>query len=242
MAHARSAHEVIVHDDLQDCPYLPDRQACMPLRLQLSQLGAGAFDESLAAGDRRVGRMLYRTACPGCAACQALRIPVRRFVPSRSQRRAARRNRDVRIQVGSVGMSDDHLALFNRHRLERSLSTSGRAMKAEEYLGWFVQTCTRTVEMRYLVGERLVGVGIVDLGTRDSSSVYFYFDPDEGRRSLGTYSVLVECAWLRARGGRHHYLGLWADGSPHLEYKARFLPHQRLVAGRWLWSSRSRPT
>ena len=39
-----ATHEVIVHDELQDCPYLPDRLACMPLRLQLSRLKPDAFD------------------------------------------------------------------------------------------------------------------------------------------------------------------------------------------------------
>jgi len=87
--------------------------------------------------------------------------------------------------------------------------------------------------MRYLQGDRLVGVGIVDLGARDSSSVYFYFDPDESRRSLGTLSTLFEIEWLRRRGGRYHYLGLYVQACRHLVYKASYFPHQRLVGGLW---------
>lgn len=228
-----SDRELVVHDEEQECPYLPGRRARMPLRWQLVPLAPRVFDLSLDAGDRRVGRMLYRTACPGCDACKPLRLTVDRFAPSRSQRRAARRNGDVRVEVGPVAFSERHLELFNRHRLERGLAESGRPMTADEYVGWFAQTCTRTAEMRYLVTDRLVGVGIVDVGGRDSSSVYFYFDPDEHRRSLGVYSVLCEIAWLKARRGRHHYLGLWAEGSPHLEYKAGFEPHEKRLDGVW---------
>jgi len=222
-----SANEVVVHDELQSCPYLDDRVACMPLRLQLAPLVGEAFDRSLDAGDRRVGRMVYRTACPECSACEPLRIDVNDLEISRSQRRVARRNRDVRVEVGPATVDPVRLDLFNRHRLERDLATSGRAMASDEYAGWFVQSCCRTVEMRYLVDDRLIGLGIVDVGERDTSSVYFYFDPEESDRSLGTLSVLTEVGWLRARGGRYHYLGLYVADCDHLNYKARFHPHER---------------
>jgi len=228
-----ASRELIIHDDEQECPYLPDRQARMPLRWQVVPVPPRVFDRALAAGDRRVGRMLYRTACDGCAACKPLRVAASSFSPSRSQRRVARRNADIRIEVGPVSFSERHLELFNRHRIERNLATDGRQMSEEEYVGWFAQSCTRTAEMRYLLDDRLVGVGILDIGDKDTSSVYYYFDPDEARRSLGTYSVLSEVAWLRSRRGRFHYLGLWVEGCRHLDYKATFSPHEKLLSGRW---------
>jgi arginine-tRNA-protein transferase len=63
--------------------------------------------------------------------------------------------------------------------------------------------------------------------------VYFYFDPDEGKRSLGTFSVLAELAWWRRQKGRYHYLGLYVEDCRHLVYKARFFPHERRVGGVW---------
>ena len=233
MTDPAAAHEVVVFDEAQPCPYLDDREACMPLRLQLAPLVDRAMDDSLEAGDRRVGRMVYRTACPQCSECVPLRIPVGSMELTKSQRRVARRNRDVRVEIGPPTASDDRLELFNRHRLERGLAESGRPMSADEYSGWFIQSCCRTVEMRYLVGDRLLAVGIVDLGDQDTSSVYFYFDPDESKRSLGTFSVLTEVGWLRARGGRYHYLGLFVADCRHLNYKARFFPHERKIGHAW---------
>lgn len=233
--------EVLVHDEPEPCPYLDGQTARLPLRWQRNLLGGDAFDLALAAGDRRVGRMLYRTSCATCHACEPIRIPVDTLVPTRSQKRAWKRNQDLTVEIGPATASEEKLALFNRHKLERGLARDGTPMSAESYLNWFVRTCTTTVEMLYRAEGRLLGVGIVDLGARDSSSVYFYFDPDDSDRSLGTFSVLFESLWLRSRGGRHHYLGLYAEESVHINYKARFYPHERKIDGVWKSFARGGP-
>lgn len=232
--------EQIVHDELEPCPYREGERARMPLRWQFRTMAPVEFDASLAGGDRRVGRMLYRTRCPACSACEPIRIPVDRFEPTRSQKRVWKRNRDVQVETGVATFSEEKLALYNRHKLERGLSRNEQAMTRRGYEGWFVQSCTRTLEMRYRVDDKLIGVGILDMGLKDTSSVYFYFDPDERRRSLGTFSVLMEVAWLRSQGGRFHYLGLYVDDCRHLLYKASYFPHERLVEGDWAAFERSR--
>lgn len=232
-AHAMVSREVIVHDAIEPCPYLEGRSARLPHRWQRMALSPTEVDEALARGDRRAGPMLYRPTCPSCQACEALRLPVDALVHSRSQRRAWKKNQDLRVEVGGATCSEARLALFNRHKMERGLARRETPMTAEGYTSWFLRSCCPTIEMRYLLGDKLIGVGILDVGARDLSSVYFYFDPDHEDRSLGTFSVLFECAWLRGRGGRYHYLGLYAEGSRHIEYKARFYPHERLVGGVW---------
>ncbi len=225
--------EQVVHDEVEPCPYLEGEQARMPLRWQFRGLAPQEFDRCLDAGDRRVGRMLYRTACPSCTACEPIRIPVDQFRPTRSQKRVWKRNADLKVETGPASFSEEKLALYNRHKIERGLSRNEQEMTRRGYEGWFLQSCARTVEMRYTLGDKLVAVGILDLGTRDSSSVYFYFDPDESRRSLGTFSVLMEVAWLRQGGGRYHYLGLYVERCAHLVYKASYFPHERRIDGAW---------
>lgn len=224
-----------MHDELEPCPYLDGQVARLPMRWQLERLTGPELDLALDQGDRRVGRMLYRTTCPSCQACQPLRIPVATFTPSRSQRRVQRRNEDLRVEIGPATFSVEKLALYNRHKFERGLARRELPMDRRGYEGWFLRSCTRTVEMRYLDGERLVGLGIVDLGARDASSVYFFFDPDASRRSLGTFSTLCEIEWLARQGGRHHYLGLYVADCRHLAYKASFYPHERRIGGEWSW-------
>jgi len=226
--------EQIVHDEPEPCPYINGEMARLPLRWQFRRLAAAAFDESLALGDRRVGRMLYRTACEACRACEPIRIPVASFAPTKSQRRVIKKNRDVVVESGPSTFTAEKLALYNLHKHERGLSRDERPMTRRGYEGWFVQSCTQTIDMEYRVDGRLIGCGILDLGRRDTSSVYFFFDPAESKRSLGVFSVLMEVAWLRSQGGRFHYLGLYVETCRHLSYKSAYYPHHRLVDGAWM--------
>ena len=228
-----TAREQLVHDGEEACPYLDGRTARLPLRWQNFDLQPAELDEALALGDRRVGRMLYRTACPACSACEPLRVPVHAFQPSRSQRRVLRRNEDLTVEWGPAAFSPERLDLYNRHKLERGLSRNDSPQTRRGYEGWFLRSCVKTVEVRYRLGERLLGLGILDVGARDMSSVYFFFDPDEERRSLGTFSALYEIDWLRRQGGRYYYLGLYVGDCRHLAYKAQFFPHERRIDGQW---------
>lgn len=225
----------LVYDGLQSCPYLEGQVARMPLYRQLRRLTLEEADQRFAAAERRVGTCLYRTACPTCTACEGIRIPVDAFAPSRSQRRVLKRwEGHERVQIGPPTFSPELLALFNRHKQERGLATDGDGeMTPLGYVSWLVQSCTLTLEMRYFYDDDLVGVGIVDLGRTSASSVYFYFDPDRGELSPGTYSCLREIELCRRTGREHLYLGLYVADCRHLSYKSDFHPHERLVDGDW---------
>ncbi|MED5371480.1 MAG: arginyltransferase [Myxococcota bacterium] len=213
------------------CPYLEGRTAVLPLRWYRQNIAAQDYDALLASSDRRVGRSLYRPSCPSCRECQGIRVPIADFKPSKSQRRIIRRNADLQVLAGAPVVDQEHLELFNKHKLLRDLADTPTS--AEHYRHWLVTTCTHTIETRYLLDGKLVGVGILDVGEKDASSVYFYFDPELERRSLGTFSVLAEISWLRQRGFEHYYLGLYVQGCAQLNYKSRFKPNERLINGNW---------
>jgi len=225
--------EQLVHDEQESCPYLEGQVARMPLRWQLRGLSGQELDAALAQGDRRVGRMLYRTGCPACNACQPLRVLVDDFRPSKSQRRVWRKNGDLKVTVGAASFTEEKLELYNRHKLERDLSKDGQPMTRRGYEGWFLNSCVQTVEMCFELEGRLVGVSIVDVGARDTSSVYHFFDPSHAKRSLGTFSALVEISWSRGRRGRYHYMGLYVGECQQLAYKAQYRPHERYIDGVW---------
>jgi arginyl-tRNA--protein-N-Asp/Glu arginylyltransferase len=235
--------EVLVRDELEPCVYLDDHQARLPLRWQLRPSVGAAFDDLLELGDRRVGRALYRPSCPRCRKCETIRVPVDRFELSRSQRRVWRKGqRDLRVQLCAPTSSEAHVALFNRHRALRGLSQREGGLSLEAYENWLVQSCSETVEIRYLRGDALVAVAITDMGARAASAVYTYFDPDHSDLSPGTYSVLWQIDWARRLGLEQLYLGLYIAGNRHMAYKVRFLPHQRRAAGEpvpaWEWFER----
>ncbi len=227
------SQEQIVYDGIDSCSYLENRRQRTPLRYQFVDMSPEALDKSLDGGDRRVGRMVYRTDCPSCTACEPIRVPVQSFRASKSQRRIMRKNEDVRVLMSPASFSTEKLKLFNRHKLERDLSTSGNPYSRSGYERWLTKTCVDTREFRYMLGDKLIGVSILDFGKQDISSVYFYFDPDHADRSLGTFSALFEIQWMRSEGMRHYYLGLYVEECSRLNYKSRYYPHQRLIQGRW---------
>jgi arginine-tRNA-protein transferase len=80
----------------------------------------------------------------------------------------------------------------------------------------------------------LLAVGICDMSPLSLSSVYFYFDPSESRRGLGTFGALREIAFTRQHQIPHYYLGYYVSGCGAMEYKAPFRPNEILCTdGIW---------
>jgi arginine-tRNA-protein transferase len=66
------------------------------------------------------------------------------------------------------------------------------------------------------------------------SAIYFFYDPSERGRSLGTWNILCLIDEAARRGWPYVYLGYYVEGCPSMEYKTRFLPNQlRAADGVW---------
>ncbi|MCX4247236.1 arginyltransferase [Paraliomyxa miuraensis] len=230
-----SPPELVVHDAPSPCPYLPEETSRLPLRLPIRRLQRSELEQRLGAGDRRQGLMLYRTACPSCLACEPIRIDVQRFRPGRTQRRIERRgDREIEFEVGPLEPTLEKVALYNKHKRGRGLSSGERAIDLDGYTAFLGESCCDSFELRYRIGGRLIGVAVVDRAEDSLSAVYFYFDPEHESRSPGVYSVLKQLQLCRRWGLRHLYLGLYIARCASMAYKRRYLPHERLLDGRWV--------
>jgi arginine-tRNA-protein transferase len=226
--------EWLVWDEPCRCPYLPSETARLPLRLPMRRLKPAEFAVRLAAGDRRQGLLLYKPKCPRCVACEAIRLDVGTFAPGATQRRVLRRCDEVlQTLIGRPAVTAEKVALYNRHKMERGLTTGDGLIDAEGYEQFLAESCTDTIEIRYVLNGLLVGVAIADRATDALSAVYCFYDPSFARLSLGTYSVLKQIALCRRWGLRYLYLGLYVAGNRAMAYKARYLPHERLIDGAW---------
>ena len=125
------------------------------------------------------------------------------------------------------------MALYNAHKIERGLLISDGLIDAAGYEQFLVESCADTIELRYRLDGRLIGVAIADRAADALSAVYCFYDPDHAALSLGTYSILKQLALCRTWGLRYLYLGLYVGGCHAMRYKARYLPHERLVGGVW---------
>ena len=226
--------EWVVHDEPARCPYLEEEVARLPLRLPSRPLTAEELAERLRRGERRQSLLLYRPSCPRCRACEAIRLDVREFSPDRTQRRVYRRGeRAFEMRIGRPVASQERVRLYNRHKRERGLLVGDDEVDLELYRDLFVPSCVDTLEITYWTGGRLAGVAICDRAADALSAVYFYFDPDLGRLSPGVYSILKQVELCGRWRLRYLYLGLYVRGCSAMEYKVRYLPHERLIAGEW---------
>ena len=80
----------------------------------------------------------------------------------------------------------------------------------------------------------MVGVGYVDRLPAGLSAIYFFHDPDERQRSLGTYNVLSVLRKAAEWNLPHVYLGYYVEGCRSLEYKTRFRPNE-VLGGDGAW-------
>lgn len=214
-----------------ECGYLPDRD----WRLQYDVVGQATPAEymtRLKQGWRRFGHSLFRPVCETCQMCRSVRVPVATFRPDRSQKRAWAANAgEVRLEVRPPSVSSEKLDLYDRfhaHQHEAKGWPGHDPKTADDYIESFVENPFATGEWCYYLGDRLIGVGYVDHLPEGLSAIYFFYDPEERRRSLGTFNVLSVIRGAAAAGLPHVYLGYYVEGCRSLEYKARFRPNEVL--------------
>ncbi len=193
------------------------------------------YDDYLENGWRRFGSTLLRPNCRGCSKCVPIRLSIAEFRPSRSQRRARRRNSDLEVTVREPSVTLEHVQLYLDYHAERHRSRDWPAPKfeVEEYLHCFLANAALTHEFQYRSRESLLGVAYAGESDRALNSIYAYFDPTAQSRSLGTFNVLSQLDEAQRREKVFLYLGYWVRECPSMAYKARFRPHQLRTADGW---------
>jgi arginyl-tRNA--protein-N-Asp/Glu arginylyltransferase len=222
------------------CSYLPGRMSTSR-GFMVGEMPGTVYHHFMDAGFRRSGKLVYQPVCRGCRACVPLRVPVGSFKPSKSQRRCARRNGDLAVIADVPRATAEKFELYRRYVSE----WHGRTAEAQGELGtdegwetfesFLYDSPVDTLEFCYRdPGGRLLAVGICDLCPQSLSSVYFYFDPGETRRGVGTFGAMYEIDFARSQGVPHYYLGYWVLGCSAMEYKSSFRPCEVLgTDGLW---------
>jgi arginine-tRNA-protein transferase len=195
-------------------------------------LSPAEYEERLRQGWRRFGHLLFRPVCQTCTACQSLRVDVARFRPNRSQRRNRRLNEGaIQLTLGAPTVTRQKLELYDRFHAYQTVAKGWPDHGPKDVAGYrdsFIANPIPVEEWRYTLGGRLVGVGYVDRLPAGLSAIYFFYDPAERDRGLGTWNVLNIIDRAAAAGLPHVYLGYHVAGAASLEYKANFAPNEAL--------------
>jgi len=185
------------------CPYLPGRME-RKIFTQLEPLTGPHLNNYLThAGFRRSQNVIYRPACETCRECRSLRIRTAEFSPGKYFRRILNANADLTLSVEEAIATEEQYDLLHHYLISRH---HGGGMS----------------EMDFIRYEMMV-----------EELVYSFFDPDIKKRSLGNLMILDQIKRCQEQGLPYLYLGYWVEGSPKMDYKARFTPCEILGAEGW---------
>lgn len=219
----------------QPCPYLEGRTE-RKLFTALQGDGADKLNNSLSQqGFRRSQNVLYRPSCAECSACLSARVDVSRFSPSKSQKRALRRNRYLSRRATSPWATEAQYDLFRTYLDSRHADGGMADMDVFEFAAMIEETPIRSRVIEYTDPENseLAAVCLTDVLSDGVSMVYSFFDPERVSDSLGTYMILDHIEIAREASLPYVYLGYWVPGSPKMGYKAKFSGLEVYFGGTW---------
>lgn len=208
-----------------ECSYLPARLATSRAFVT-DRMPAEVYHRFMDAGFRRSGRVFYQPTCSGCRDCIPVRVPVATFKPDKSQRRSLRRNADMRVTAATP------VATAEKHELYGRYLTGWHHREADDFAAFcsfLYDSPVDSVELEYRDSSgRLLAVGICDVCEQSLSSVYYYFDPADAARGLGTFGALYEIDVATRLGIPYYYLGYWIRDCRQMRYKTAFRPCELL--------------
>lgn len=216
------------------CSYLPDRQATTAFVDPRVVVDAGLYNRLSDLGFRRSGRYIYTPRCASCKACIPIRLDALNFQPSRAQRKCLNRNLDVTVELVDRVDLDEHYPLYEHYISARHSEGDMYPPSRAQYQDFIGRPWHSTSFMEFRTRGRLLGCAVTDWLRNGLSAIYTYFDPDEGRRSLGTLAILKQIETVVARGKRYVYLGFWIRDSAKMSYKIGYRPAELFVEDRWL--------
>ncbi|HEX2958157.1 MAG TPA: hypothetical protein VHO70_15090 [Chitinispirillaceae bacterium] len=203
------------------CPYLENKIFTQ------AYFFAGEVDHKEAellffTGWRKFGYFFFRPVCVNCRNCIPVRIPVQKFVMSKSQKRLVKKNIATEVTFSTLEFDEEVFDVYREHSEERF----GKKVDRNAFINNFCTISCPALLSKYYVNGILAAAGFLDVSSQGLSSVYFVFKKQFNHLGLGNYSVLREVEQARVMGLQYYYLGYYVKDNSIMEYKTRFFPYE----------------
>lgn len=204
------------------CPYLDDRLARNVYPDPRRPMSKRLYSQLIAHGFRRSGEHVYRPYCQHCSACVPVRINLAHFRPNRSQRRCLKTNADLTLRLQPPEFQERHFQLYEKYLAQRHPAGGMDRPTRESYRMFLTSSWSDTAFIEFWQQDQLMALAVTDFIDHAASAFYTCFEPDAGKRSLGTFAILKQIEIARQQGLDYLYLGYWIEASAKMSYKTRF--------------------
>ncbi len=214
------------------CNYLPEQQERLLIAVDDSLHDSEHYGWLMQQGFRRSGNEIYRPHCIACKACQSLRVLVKDFTPSKSQKRLLKRNQPFTV-TSSDEVKANYYQLYEQYINTIHCDGSMYPASQAQFQSFTQNDITEQRFIEIWHDKLLISVAVTDDIPDGLSAVYTFYHPNYRKHGLGVFSILkqIEIAALLNRD--YLYLGYQIEGCTKMNYKNRYFPHQILVENQW---------
>ncbi|MBD3841467.1 MAG: arginyltransferase [Campylobacterales bacterium] len=226
----RSTQVLDFKEENKQCSYFDDKMCDIHYRY-MDYCSVDEQQKMLERGWRRFGNMHFVPVCRDCRECQTIRIDVKNFKFSKSDRRVFSKNKETQVYIQSPTVTSEHIDLFNKyHRyMEFKKGWDPNIIDVQEYQSSYVNGAHEFgKELLYFRGDKLMAVALADVLPAGISSVYCYYDHDFEDFSPGRYSILAQISIAKQLKIPYIYLGYWIKEHYSMGYKERYKPFEVL--------------
>lgn len=148
-----------------------------------------------------------------------LRINLKNFQYSKSQKRILKKNKDLSIIMRDAFIDKEKEDLFFAHRVRFKENIPDSIYT---FLAKNPKIPCNTQEICLFQNNKLLAASFLDVGRQATSSIYTIFDPNEEKRSLGIYIILLAIDYSIKTGKTYYYPGYAYKEPSHYDYKKKF--------------------
>jgi len=214
------------------CSYLPNQNERLLVATDERLQNGEHYGWLMAQGFRRSGDQIYRPHCELCSACKSLRVLVKEFLLSKSQKRNIKRNKHFIVKSANE-KKESYYALYEKYI--NTLHKDGSMFPAtvEQYKSFISCNVTEQLYLEIWHDNELISVAVTDILKDALSAVYTFYNPDYSSYGLGVFSILSQLSLAKDMGKEYVYLGYQIDDCKKMNYKNRYYPHQVLIENYW---------
>jgi leucyl-tRNA---protein transferase len=148
-----------------------------------------------------------------------LRVDLSVFLPDATQEKVSRLNNRFSWKISKVSLNAAKENLFQKYKQGITFETSPTLYHLLYGKGDY--DIFDSYEVCVYDQEKLIAVGIFDVGKNAAAGIISFYDPDYKKYSLGKYLIYLKMNYCKAQGLAFFYPGYFVPGYTFFDYKLK---------------------